>query len=58
MFLMANEFEVSILVMICSNFSGSMSVSGLMMAMVKGWLICLGSKRGYSMGFSVIKLYI
>lgn len=44
-FLTASSLELYILVIICSTFSGSRTVSGLMMAMVKGRLTCLGSKR-------------
>lgn len=58
MFLMTNEFDDYILEMICSNFYASMTVSGLMRAIVKGWLICLGSNSCYSISANlIIKLY-
>jgi hypothetical protein len=42
-FLTDSSLDCSILVMICSTFYGSRTVSGLMMAMVKGRLTCLWS---------------
>lgn len=53
MFLMTSSLEFSILAMTCYSFSGSMTVSGLIRAMVKGKLTCFGSKSGYS----IEKLY-
>lgn len=47
-FLMASCLSFSILAMTYSSRAGSRTVSGLMMAMVKGRLICLGSKSASS----------